>query len=168
MTRKQSKRILSVKVKQMFDDSPDTSWLGEFSDSAKTEFAINHRERNGGNTREFEWFNAASVDTQNNTSEDNAKYAEQDYKRMMQLNNGHFCFIGIWADAEIGLPRGDSYLCQSVTSGGLWGIESDSDKSYFAEVEQEQLAELRGVLADFGFPKRAIARAIAAVEHVDL
>lgn len=32
MTQKRSKRILSVKIKRMIDDSPDTSWLGEYSD----------------------------------------------------------------------------------------------------------------------------------------
>lgn len=37
---KASKRILSVTVKQMADDSPDTSWLGEYGNSAESEFAI--------------------------------------------------------------------------------------------------------------------------------
>ena len=37
---KNSKRILSVTVKRMVDDSPDTSWLGEYSDTRKSEFSI--------------------------------------------------------------------------------------------------------------------------------
>lgn len=35
-----SKRILKVTVKRMVDTDPDTSWLGEYSDSRKTEFDI--------------------------------------------------------------------------------------------------------------------------------
>ena len=38
--RNNSKRILSVTVKRMFDESPDTSFLGEYSNSPKTEYAI--------------------------------------------------------------------------------------------------------------------------------
>jgi hypothetical protein len=55
--------------------------------------------------------------------------------------------------------------CQTITSGGLYGIESDSDADYFAEVEQEQLAELRGQLHVIGFSKRAIASAFKNVER---
>ena len=35
-----SKRIAQVTVKRMTDDSPDTSYLGEYSDRAKSEYAI--------------------------------------------------------------------------------------------------------------------------------
>jgi len=89
------------------------------------------------------------------------KYCQQDYKRMESLNRGNWCFIGVSADAEIVL--GDT--CQTITSGGLWGIESDSGADYFAEVEQEQLAELRGQLHVIGFSKRAIASAFKNVER---
>jgi hypothetical protein len=34
------KRILSVTVKRMLDDSPDTSWLGEYGQSSTSEFSI--------------------------------------------------------------------------------------------------------------------------------
>src|SRR6266704_684232 len=34
------KRILSVTLKRMIDDSPDTSCSGEYSNTAKTEYAI--------------------------------------------------------------------------------------------------------------------------------
>ena len=32
-------RILSITIKHTLDDSPDTSWLGEYSNTAKSEFA---------------------------------------------------------------------------------------------------------------------------------
>src|SRR6266850_2841515 len=34
------KRILSVTIKRMVDDSPDTSWLGEYGNNAKSDYAI--------------------------------------------------------------------------------------------------------------------------------
>jgi hypothetical protein len=85
--------------------------------------------------------------------------ALQDYSRMTSLDDGQWHYIGIQAVAHISTPDGFGYTEQVVRSGGLWGIESDSDKEYIAEIEQEQLAELRGILAQFGFSKRAIAAA---------
>jgi len=82
--------------------------------------------------------------------------AEQDYARMEALNNGQWEFIGIraCADVTIGNTR------QSIYSGGLWGIESDSEASYLKEVESEELASLRETLYELGFSKRAIATAV--------
>jgi hypothetical protein len=37
---KNSKRILSVTIKRMIDDSPDTSWLGEYSNRPTSEYSI--------------------------------------------------------------------------------------------------------------------------------
>ena len=36
--------------------------------------------------------------------------------------------IGIRAEAEILIPSGDASIVQEITSGGLWGVESDSDE----------------------------------------
>ena len=55
-------------------------------------------------------------------------------------------------------------ICQTITSGGLWGIESDSEESYLRSVEQEELSDLRAQLYELGFSKRAIA---AAVKEMD-
>jgi hypothetical protein len=90
---------------------------------------------------------------------------------MESLNRGSWCFIGIRAEAEIGIPQGShpktgqSYLCQELTSGGLWGIESDSDHAHIEEEEKGQLSELREVLAGFGFSSRAISVAFRNVER---
>lgn len=35
-----SKRIHSVTIKRMYDESPDTSWLGEYANSSTSEFSI--------------------------------------------------------------------------------------------------------------------------------
>ncbi len=109
---------------------------------------------------EYRYFNPSN-NYEDDTPEDIRKYVRQDYDRMESLNRGDWCFIGVSADAEIVL--GDT--CQTITSGGLWGIESDSGSDYFAETEQEQLAELREQLHAIGFSKRAISAAFKTVEH---
>lgn len=235
---KNSKRILSVTIKRMVDDSPDTSWLGEYSDTRTSEFSIdrmhsddcmsqevNHKvavdqlERIifhlnewrriaadnaestdwesldealdtcahlqdeltecdcGGHqvsSREYRYFNPSFnyVDKHGNALPENTpdevrKYVQQDYERMESLNNGSWCFVGVRAEAKIGIPQGESYLIQELTSGGLFGIESDSEDSYIKGEEQNQLAELRDVLKQFGFSSRAISKAFQTIEHKD-
>ena len=38
-----TKRISQVTIKRMNDDSPDTSYLGEYSDRAKNDYAVDRR-----------------------------------------------------------------------------------------------------------------------------
>jgi len=73
--------------------------------------------------------------------------------RARQYRDGLFGFIGIYAHAEY---FADGNLRQIIKSGGLWGIESDSDAAYLKEIEQEQLSELRDQLHAIGFGNRAI------------
>lgn len=129
--------VASIKLKRIYDDNADTSYLGTFSNRAD-EGAINHRERSGSDHRVYEWFNPA-----------NPEYAEQEYKRMLQLENGAVCFYGVRADAEIHIPglHPKSVRVMQITSAGLWGIESDSDGSYFDEVGKDELEDLRLTLA---------------------
>ncbi len=62
--------------------------------------------------------------------------------RYRQYQNGDFGFVGIQAEAEI-VVNG---VCQIITSGGLWGIESDSGPQYLSEVEQEEIDQLKAIL----------------------
>ena len=86
-------------------------------------------------------------------------------ERMESLNRGDWCYIGIRAECEVQLT-GD--LCQTITSGGLWGIESDAEESYLKSIEDEQLAELRSQLAAIGFSKRAISAAFRDLKREEL
>lgn len=223
---KNRKRILSVKIKRMFDDSPDTSCLGEYSNHAKTEFAIDRAHSEG--CASFEHVNATGKDWLSRTlfrvedmgldnpevqdAEDllnqclneceecdcgghNVSSSElpyfngnvenykgqpdenirtcirQDYERMEGLNDQNWYYMGIRAEAEIAIPGGKmAWNCDStiqhITSGGLWGIESDSDKEYIASVEQEELSDLKTQLLALGFSKRAISTAFKNVQEV--
>ena len=256
-----SKRIHSVTIKRMVDESPDTSWLGEYANRPTSEFSIDREhaldcmaqtynsptgegsdhlqnaieyleeqyeaddslpweQQNHslgctsrqdtyapcscefdkyqiGNTdarvileglrdaectcghsgdkerNEYRYFNPSFnyVDKSGhalpeNSPKDVQKYVRQDYERMESLNRGNWCFVGIRAEAEysIGEVRGGR-LIQELSSGGLWGIESDSEGGYFADVEKEELAELRAQLQAIGFSKRAVSAAFREIEH---
>jgi hypothetical protein len=114
-----------------YDDSPDTSWIGEFSDTPG-EGAIEHS-RNMGNT--YKYFNPA-----------NPEYAEQEYKRMCGLNDGSWIFVGLKVTVfRAGIELG---------SASLWGIESDSDEAYFIETFNEPAIE---ALAEAEKNRKAIA-----------
>ena len=111
----------------------------------------------------------------NLTPDDVRKYTRQDYERMEQLNAGSWCYIGIRAEAEVCIVRDiQSNLhrelnslgpIQHITSGGLYGIESDSDRKHIESIEKEELAELRSELLSLGFSKRAVSMAFRNVEH---
>jgi hypothetical protein len=112
---------------------------------------------------EFRYFNGNLGNYKDEAPEQIREYVRRDYERMERLNRGDWCYIGIRAEAEILLPSAG--IVQEITPGGLWGIESDSDESYFAEVEAEELADLRGHLAGIGFSKRAIGVAVKNARH---
>ena len=199
---KNMKRIHKVTIKRMVDESPDTSWLGEYANSPDSEFSIDRAHdldcpqqtfnkptetlellerimihiRNvkdahcstiknrtdeekakdldiwsdwddaedicidasteveeectcgfSGHwgSREYRYFNP-SGNYKGESPEDTVKYVRQDYERLERLNAGDWCFIGIRAEAEITLA---DHVTQTISSGGLWGIESDSDST---------------------------------------
>jgi len=108
--------------------------------------------------REFRYFNGCVENYKGESAEDIRKYVRQDYERMERLQRGDWCYIGVRAEAEILIPSGDASIVQEITSGGLWGIESDSDASYLTEIEEEQLSELREQLHAVGYPNALLPR----------
>ena len=104
------------------------------------------------------WIPADVTDKRAYWAEAMRQNALQDYARMEAYNADEWSFIGIDARAEIVIGG----VCQTIKSGGLWGIESDSEESHFCETEQDELAALRGILNELGFSKRAIAAAVKA------
>ncbi len=235
MSTKNSKRILKVVVKRMFDESPDTSWMGEYSNQPKTEYAIDrahsedcasvrqdvkeaknmleHVQQTIGDLHnavlaqyngtlanekldaerealdaaydevgelldeidecdcgehgdmgrgEFRYFNGPVENYQGEDPADIRKYIRQDYDRMESLNRGDFSFIGIRAEADVQMPSG---IVQRITSGGLWGIESDSEEGYLETVQTEELAELKKELFALEISRRAIATAFKNIKQ---
>jgi len=225
---KTGKRIQSIAIKQAVDTDPDTSYLGEYSNNADSEFAIDRRhsttcpvnthcndnaiaqlerivnylwklraeigndsdhvyyygiddavnmvaeirgeleedcdcdELGDMERNEYRYFNSSDNYT-GELPEDRRKYTLQDYARAESLNRGDWYYIGIRAVADVVIGG----VCQTLASGGLWGIESDSGEDYLAEVGRDELAELKKVLYDLGFSKRAIATACKSVKTKD-
>jgi hypothetical protein len=183
---KSQKRIQKITVQRIDDnEGPDTSYLGEYASKLTSEFSIDrdHAEDcprfwanddipddarecdcSGHDQNAYRYFNPGSVepfdpaDKESFWRETMRENARRDYARMESYNREEWSFIGIQAQAEIVLDG----VCQTIQSGGLWGIESDSEESHFREVEQEELTSLRGILHTMGFSKRAIAAAVKA------
>lgn len=94
-----------------------------------------------------------------NDHDPDVSYLEQEgfEDRLEALNNGVFGFIGIRAQAEIVV---NDAIVQTIRSGGLWGIESDSDVDYFKQIEEEEMSALTRELSAIGFSERAIKTAL--------
>ena len=226
--KKNSKRILSVTIRRMIDESPDTSYLGEYSNRPKTEYAIDRAhyedciinthtetdetecancgkpkgkhgsvemscpdseepetwsenysfepiscdcdERGDMGRNEFRYFNGPVENYKGLPDAKIRKYVRQDYERMESLNAGNWCYIGIRAEAKVVVvPFSNDHgvVVQRITSGGLFGVESDADRSYLDEIQKDELANLKAELLALGFSTRAIATAFKNVQEVD-
>lgn len=75
-------------------------------------------------------------------------YLDQDdfAERKEEYIEGDFSFVGVRARAEIRVPYGRDFIVTTISSPGLWGIESDSGQDYFNSVFQEERATLLEML----------------------
>lgn len=154
------KRIISVSVVRMVDDNPDLSWIGEYTSELQGEHCIDREKRGDMERGEYRYF----VPTISPEQSGNPASAEADYQRMERYNAGDWCMLGIKAVAEVVMTGS---VVQRVSSGGLWGVESDSEESYLQEVGDEELGTLREELESMGFTTRQINAAFKQVTHVE-
>ncbi len=85
------------------------------------------------------------------------QYGLQDWKRMEGLCNGDWCYIGVYATAEVSYDIGNgARRLETLRSPGLWGFESDCG-DYAATVADEELSELKDHLRTFGVSLRRFA-----------
>ena len=145
---KTMKRINSIKVSKIVDTDPDLSDLGEYSNQEKPG-AIDREARGEKGRNEFRYFVPAMTGEQTG----NPESPEQDYKRMEAYNRQEWGMFGVKAVAEVALSfdGGKTWKLDYLTSGGLWGIESDSEASCFEEVKRDELANLTQILEAYGF-----------------
>ena len=151
-------KIQNIKILHMLDSNPDTSWLGTYTDELgpgviiveSGEFYEKLKAPVDVPTRglTFRGFKPYAGGEEAGTA-DYYKYGMQDFERMQALNNGEFSFIGIRAVATVYYPVGTAARLEKLSSGGLWGIESDCFDA-IREIEAEQLAELKEHLEQFG------------------
>jgi len=76
-----------------------------------------------------------------------AKYAEQDYRRMEDLNRGGWCFVGVIVETQA--PTCGCCGHTETLGASLWGIESDAGDSYFDSVVEDLIGELDAELAKY-------------------
>ncbi len=166
--------IERVKIERIIDESPDTSYLGKYTDElgpgvvvrALGEFyeklpAPMERDTDGrfwrkgapevpSRGREYRGFLPYAGGAKPGT-EEYYRYGMLDFKRMESLQMGDWSYIGIRAYATVKYLIGDgSYRLETLSSGGAWGIESDSTESYLREIEDEELSEVKAHLETFG------------------
>ncbi len=131
--------IESITIKRKVDDDPDLSYLDLKEDSnewGKNWDHVSTEEKNKVIAQYGSLYNADKA------------YYEQDKKRL-KAYGGSWYMLGIVAHAVIKIPiqrQPNNFKLQDINSGGLWGIESDSEESYFKEIEQEQIKELLSYL----------------------
>ena len=75
---------------------------------------------------------------------------ESGRERLVAFREGCWHLIGIQASANVLIPLGDHLVTQTVTSPGLFGIESDSDEDYLDQVFDEECANLAAMLIAIG------------------
>ena len=147
---KLEKKICKVIVEHLLDDDPDLSWL-------ETEFMAGNRWIKGScryTNRDIKKYGLAQV----------RMWVEEDHRRLKRYGDT-WCMIGIQAKAQVMVKIvGDSWICQDIRSGGLWGIESDSDEDFFKQVDEEELNNLRDNLLALGFKDDEINVAFKTVE----
>lgn len=69
------------------------------------------------------------------------KYNAQDAKRIAAYNRGEWHYLGIAVDIRKNTSSNWADGGPIVGRASVWGIESDSDAPYFAEVEEDMIAE---------------------------
>jgi len=165
-------KIESITVKALYDDTPDTSFLGEYTDDMEPGVIVRQdgefyeklpakMERDIDGTflckgepevpprgREYRGFRPYAGGEKVGTK-DYYKYGMQDYKRMEGLERGDWSFIGIMAKAVVSYRLNGYCRLETFTSGGLWGIETDAGE-YLDEVKTEELDGLKNHLEAFG------------------
>ena len=151
------KKITKITVERIADEYPNINYLGEYADKPNSDYSI---ERESCGAREFRYFNPNWENYKGCDEEEIRKYCQQDYERMESLNAGKWCYIGIKAVAEIQTSgNGKIWLCNEISTGGLWGIESDSGEDYLKSEGNIELSELEKLLIEFGFSENEINEA---------
>lgn len=128
--------LTDVVIRAPPDTDPNFDHLGEYSDTPGPEGrTIDRQERGESVSRASRYFIAAD-----------AEHAEECYERMRQFSKARVSMNGIRAEAKI-LVNG---VAQTVRSGGLYGIASDSDSDYAREVAHDELSALADILGELG------------------
>jgi len=75
---------------------------------------------------------------------DRRKAEQQDQDRLDAYNRGDWSMIGLQCQATIYIPAGgSSFAVYTLTSPGVWGVESDAAADYHGEILADERSTLR-------------------------
>ncbi len=136
--------LMKVEVKVETDECPDLSYLGKYGNDDRPG-AIDRKEQGDWNPRDYQYFYPAMTGEETG----NPDSPMQDYRRMEDYGKT-WNMAGVYATAEIVIKTDghDWGTIQTIRSGGLWGIESDSRRDYIREEAETQLTELEDLLRE--------------------
>jgi len=140
-------RILGFEVKTMLDENADLSYLKTEYDN-DLQLIVNSARYSNQTVTEYKWPMVR-------------RWIDEDHSRLAAYNQGEWVMLGISvvANLVIDTKLGDTYPF-SIYSGGLWGIESDSDNDYLISVAKDQANDLIDVLRTLRFKLKDIKQAI--------
>jgi hypothetical protein len=79
------------------------------------------------------------------------KWIDEDHKRLEDFENNKWDANGVIATARVKYPiGGNNWRLEWLSSGGLWGVESDCGDDYMQEVVDGELERLKQHLEKFG------------------
>jgi hypothetical protein len=81
------------------------------------------------------------------TTEEIADYIKQDEERLSDYYRGDWCMVGVLCEVSI-KTKTNWAIDPVIARSSIWGIESDSDESYFFTVAEEQIEEAKHDLAN--------------------
>lgn len=139
-TDDQRKRIVEVMIRSEAEDQPDLSFL-ETEYDEPTQTIIKSCRYGPEAIDEHGWAKVLG-------------WIHEDHSRLAD-HGAEWQMIGIWVEAKITVNG----VTQCLQSGGLWGVESDSDHQFFGATVVEELDELRATLADLGFDAEEVGSA---------
>jgi|HubBroStandDraft_1064217.scaffolds.fasta_scaffold53842_3 hypothetical protein len=82
-------------------------------------------------------------------------YREQDQERLDAWKNGDWRMVGVYAEVEVVVAG----TTQTIRTPGVWAVESDSDRSHFKDLGEQEHGELVAILAEMGIPKNRVPKA---------
>jgi len=75
---------------------------------------------------------------------------ESDRERLDAFHEGAWHMIGIQATTDILIPLDGYCVSQTISSPGLWGVESDAGEAHFDKVFAEECDSLAAMLGALG------------------
>ena len=139
------RELVSIVAEKVAYHDPDLSWIGKYSSKPDKRHNTVKRYPNGSRSkeREFQYFISCNATTQ--------QEAHKDHRRMNDYGN-EWCMVGVRVVATFRTVRECGYSHEHrISSAGLWGIESDSNTSFFTQVANEEYSTLVSDLRAIGF-----------------